>query len=116
MFYAGVRQILHTCCSSHFTEVPGVIIGEAHDIESGINEVSCISGWCSEQVTGPWILALLSRLAVVHQDAFEIANRYVSRVQERCYCSQEADSVVIRQVILRIVSADHNVADSCDAE
>ncbi len=61
-------------------------------------------------------LAAFDGLAAVHQHTFEIAKRYVGCGENRRDRGKESHSVVIRENVLRIVRAHHDVANGSDRD
>jgi hypothetical protein len=55
--------------------------------------------------------ASLDGLAAIHENAFEIPEGDVGRGEHRRDASQEADAIVIRQRVIRVIRTHHDVAN-----
>ena len=116
MTNTGCRQRLHTGEASLFAEVPCVVVRETHDVEARVDEMMHVTRWRAKQVTGGGVAAFFPRFAVIEKHAFEIAESHVGVAKYRRYVPQETDAVVIGEVVLRVIGAEHHVADGRDAQ
>ena len=110
------RERVHAARATFFAKIPGVIIGETQDIEACVLIMLRVSRWRSKQITGLWVAAGFARLAAIHEYSLKIAKRDVGGGEDRRNVSEKADAIIIRQVVLRIVSTNHHVADGGDAD
>ena len=116
MMDAGRGKRLHARKAPFFTKVPRVIIGKAKYIEACIDVVIHVTRWRAKQVTGIRVAAFLAGLAAVNQHAFQVAESNISITEYRRHVPQEADTVIIGQMILGIVGAEHHIANGSDAD
>jgi len=106
----------HAGVPTFFTEVPGVVVGQAQHIEAGITKVFCIPGGAAKQVTQGRVLADLGRFAAVHQHALEIAKGDLGPGQVDAGLGKLTFSVVIGQPVSRKIGSNHHVAHSGDGD
>src|SRR5690606_3428118 len=97
-------------------EVPGMVVGEAKDIETGVGEMLDVAGRRTKQKTCRRVGADLAWSPAVDQHTLEVAEGQVRCRQDRRHAGEKSGAVVIRQMILRVIGSEHHVADGGDRQ
>ncbi len=114
MMHARGRERLHRRGAALLAEVARVVVGEAQHVEACRAVVIRVAARRAEQVTGLRVAALLARFAAVDEDAFQVAEGDIGGPEPRRHAGEEPDAVVVGQVILGVIRAEHHVADRGD--
>ena len=101
----------HGAVAPVLAEVECMIIGDAQHVEAGVPVECGVSRRRAEQVARPRVTALLYRLASIREYAFQVADGEVGRRQHLGHVGEEAQAIIVGQVILGKVRAEHHVAD-----
>ena len=116
MIHTRVCDCHHAACATIFVEVACVIVGETENVETCRAIEFGVTCWRAEQETGIRVAASLTGGTPIDKNAFEVTEGNVGGRQERCYLRKKTDAVIIREVILRVVRAEHHIANRSDAD
>ena len=90
------------------TEIEGMVVRHAHEVETGIGNQFAVAGWHTEGVAE--FATLLRRLPLVGEGALHISCRHVGSCQDAVHILEERGAVFLRQTAVGECSARHYVA------
>ncbi len=96
--YARYIQGFHAAFPAWFTKVAGVVVGKAHHVEAGADQVLYIARRRSENIAHLRVLAGLSEFPFIQQSAFQVAERNIGVAKHRLHIMQKEVAVARTEV------------------
>ena len=102
----------HAGIAAFFAKITRMVVGQAHDIETGVAQMCGIARRAPKQIAHAQIGAGFYRLPAIHQRLFEVAKSNICGPEYFADPLEERNAVIVGQVVQREIGPQHDIADA----